>query len=101
MRHMVVCLLLGAVLVVSGCKRDAEPAPKQAVRAPAASLVLKLTPEAIKAGELELETVEPRPYRTSLRVSGVVKPNPNRLVDVSALIGGRVIASGRVRSSRG
>jgi cobalt-zinc-cadmium efflux system membrane fusion protein len=90
-RRLLICLLLGAVLMVSGCKRDAEPAPKQAVRTPTASSVVKLTPEAIKVADLELETVEPRPYRTSLRVSGVVKPNPNRLVDVSTLIGGRVI----------
>jgi cobalt-zinc-cadmium efflux system membrane fusion protein len=90
-RRLLAYLLLGAVVVLSGCKRDAEPAPKQAVRAPTASSVVKLTPEAIKTADLELETVQPHPYRTSLRVSGVVKPNPNRLVDVSALIGGRVI----------
>ena len=91
MKRLLVYLLLDAVFVLTGCKPDAEPAPKQSVRASTASSVVRLTPEAIKIADLELEKVELRPYRTSLRVSGVVKPNPNRLVDVSALIGGRVI----------
>ena len=38
-----------------------------------------------------MERVQRHPYKRALQVSGVVKPNPNRLVDVSWLIPGRAI----------
>jgi len=84
-------LLLACLALLVACKRDAEPAAKQ--RAPASSQVsvVQLSPEALQQVDLQVERVQRHPYKRALQVSGVVKPNPNRLVDVSWLIPGRAI----------
>ena len=72
------------------CKPQAEPAAKPTVSGDGVPVV-RLTPDALKAADLHVEKVEPHPYKRALRVSGVVKANPNRLVDVSSLIPGRAV----------
>lgn len=83
------CILVAVALLWTACKQEAEPAPESAQSLPSGVLVVRLSPDAIKAAELEFETITPRVYKRALRVSGVIKPNPNRLVDVSSLIPGR------------
>jgi cobalt-zinc-cadmium efflux system membrane fusion protein len=84
-------LLLACLVLLVGCKRDAEPAAKQTAPASSRVQVVLLSPEALQQADLQVEQVQRHRYKRALQVSGVVKPNPNRLVDVSWLIPGRAI----------
>jgi membrane fusion protein, heavy metal efflux system len=85
-------LLLACLVLLLACKRNAEPAAKQAAPASSRVHVVQLTPAALQQMDLEVDRAQRRAYKRALQVSGVVKPNPNRLVDVSWLIPGRTIA---------
>jgi cobalt-zinc-cadmium efflux system membrane fusion protein len=83
-------LLMLMLMAAVACKQQAEPAAKPATRGDGVAVV-RLTPDALTSAELHVERVEPQPYKRALQVSGVVKADPNRLVDVSSLIPGRAV----------
>lgn len=91
MRQRVAPLVLCAILAFAGCKQAAEPEAKPSAPAQSGTPMVQLDPKSVEEAGLEYETVHPGGHRATLRVPGVVKPNPNHLVGVSSLIPGRVI----------
>lgn len=87
MRTHILIALVCTVLAV-GCKPEAPPQSVQAKKGPP---VVQLDPKGVQEAGLEFETVRPGGHKATLRAPGVVKANPNHLVDVSSLIPGRVI----------
>lgn len=90
MRNRILMALVCAVLAV-GCKPEAPPQAPQSAQAKKGPPVVQLDPSAVQEAGLEFETVHLGGHKATLRVSGVVKANPNHLVNVSSLISGRVI----------
>jgi cobalt-zinc-cadmium efflux system membrane fusion protein len=91
MNRLGLLLLLLGLLGASQCKPEAKPAPKSTAPVSTGVPIIRLSEAGLQAADLQMERVQARPYKRSLRVSGVVKPDPNRLVDVSSLIPGRAV----------
>jgi cobalt-zinc-cadmium efflux system membrane fusion protein len=91
MRQRVILLVLCSILAFAGCKPEAGPEAKPASGGKAQTPAVQLTPAALKAADLEFETVRTQGHRATLRVPGVVKADETRLVDISSLVSGRAI----------
>ncbi len=91
MKGLGLLLLLFGLLGAGACKPEAKPAPKSTAPASTGTPIIRLSEAGLQAAGLQIEPVQARPYKRSLRVSGVVKPDPNHLVDVSSLIPGRAV----------
>ena len=90
--HIFVFLLGWSLLAFAGCKPAADPQAKPAAQpVRAGAPVVPLGPKEVAEAGLEFETVQLGGHKTTLRVPGVVKPNPNHLAEISPLIPGRVI----------
>lgn len=91
MANRIIVLLVVAVLSILGCKSETNPEAKPVSPVKAKTLVVQLTPAALKEASLEFETVQPHGHHTTLRVPGVVKADETRLVDINSLVTGRAI----------
>lgn len=91
MLQCAVLLVLCSILAFAGCKPEAGPEANPASRGKAQTLAIQLTPAALKAADLEFETVRTQGHHATLRAPGVVKADETRLVDISSLISGRAI----------
>ncbi len=100
MRHAIAFLFCCSLLAFSGCKPAAEPQAKPTAPAKTGTPVVQLDPKGVAEAGLEFETVQFGGHKTMLRVSGVVKPDKNRFVDVSPLVPGRAIEVTAVSGDR-
>jgi cobalt-zinc-cadmium efflux system membrane fusion protein len=84
-------LLLGAFVLLWGCKGENGTEAKTAPPAKQRLSVVQLSPAAMKEADLEFEAVKLQLYRGKLQAPGLVKADETRLVDVGSLVPGRVI----------
>lgn len=80
------------VTVLSACSKqqEAAKAPEPAKEAAGVLSEVKLSPEALKAAGIQVETVADRPASTSMRFSATVEPNQQATQQVTPLVSGRV-----------
>jgi cobalt-zinc-cadmium efflux system membrane fusion protein len=92
-RSAATLVLFMALVVASACSKKEEEAPKPEEPANAAAATpseVKLSPEALKAAGVQIETVGERAASASMRFTATVEANQQATQQVTPLVSGRV-----------
>jgi len=85
-------LLMLVVGMAQGCaKEEDDPATRKPITSEEPAAIVRLTPKASFASDIEVQSVVRGEFRQHRDFPGTVTPNENELAEVTALVRGRVV----------